>query len=105
MNHGRSGRWIETDPSSTDRRLRGRTYAIPFDRVWEAALTLATSDLPGWEVTEADEQKGVIDAETKTSLLRTVVDVRIRVTLDENAQTRVDLVASCRTGTGRRGMR
>ena len=101
--HGLPGKRVETDPSSADHRLRGRTYAIPFERVWEAALALASSDLPDWEVTEADEQKGVIEAETKTWLLRAVVDVRITVTLDENAQTRVDLVSSCRSGTGTLG--
>src|SRR5690606_34647712 len=28
----------ETDPSAADGRLVGRTYAIPFDRVWTSAV-------------------------------------------------------------------
>ena len=31
----------ETSPTAEDRRLRGRTYAIPFETVWSAALALA----------------------------------------------------------------
>ncbi|MCK5650741.1 MAG: DUF1499 domain-containing protein, partial [Gemmatimonadetes bacterium] len=83
----------ETDPHSEDHRLRGRTYAIPFDRVWRIALKLAAADLRGWTVTHADDESGVIRAEAKTLVLRWMDDVRIDVTLDENGQTRVDLVS------------
>ena len=30
-----------TDPASPDSRLVGRTYAIPFEQVWNAAAALA----------------------------------------------------------------
>lgn len=91
---------VETDPHSEDWRLRGRTYAIPFDRVWKIALELAAADLRGWTVTHWDDESGVIQAEAKTLVLRFIDDVRIDVTLDENGQTRVDLVSSSRASTG-----
>ncbi|MFG1690665.1 DUF1499 domain-containing protein [Gemmatimonadota bacterium] len=91
---------VETDPHSEDHRLRGRTYAIPFDRVWKAALRLAAAELRGWRVTHADDESGVIQAESKTLVLRFVDDVQIDVTLDENGQTRVDLTSASRVGKG-----
>ena len=90
----------ETDPHSEDHRLRGRTYAIPFDRVWRIALKLAAADLRGWTVTHADDESGVIRAEAKTLVLRWMDDVRIDVTLDENGQTRVDLVSASPASKG-----
>ena len=80
-----------TDPRSTDARLVGRTYAIPFDRVWEAALALAGGGLRGWEVVRSDDREGVMEARSFTFPRRRVDDVSITVGLDENAQTRVDL--------------
>jgi hypothetical protein len=86
----------ETAVGAADPRLRGRTYAVPFDRVWGAALTLA-GRLRGWTVLHADDIEGVIRVEARTPL-RFVHDVEIRVGLDANAQTRVDLVSASRTG-------
>jgi uncharacterized protein (DUF1499 family) len=68
--------------------------------VWKAALRLAATGIRGWTVTHADDQSGVIQVEAKTLLLRSVDDVRIDVTLDENGQTRVDLVSASRRGKG-----
>ena len=82
-----------TDPSSPDPRLRGRTYAISFDRVWNAALALSGGQLPRWSVSSADDGEGIIRARVRALLLRKVDDVRIEVILDENAQTRVDVVS------------
>ena len=90
----------ETDPHSPDRRLRGRTYAIPFDRVWNCAVTLAGGGLRGWRVVHADDQEGLIRAVSQTLLFRFIDDVRINVGLDENAQTRVDLQSRSRRGKG-----
>ena len=84
----------ETDPSSPDPRLRGRTYAISFDRVWNAALALSGGQLPRWSVSSADDGEGIIRARVRALLLRKVDDVRIEVILDENAQTRVDMVSA-----------
>ncbi|HEX6066804.1 MAG TPA: DUF1499 domain-containing protein [Longimicrobiales bacterium] len=81
-----------------DPRLRGRTYHIPFEQVWQAALALASGELRRWKVVQADDTEGIIDAESKTFLMRYVDDVRIHVYLDEDAQTRVDLVSQSRKG-------
>jgi hypothetical protein len=81
----------ETDPFSPDPRLRGRTYAISFDRVWNAALALSRGQLPRWSVFSADDGGGIIRARVRARILSGVDDVRIEVILDENAQTRVDV--------------
>ncbi len=88
----------QTDPAAADPRLRGRTYAIPFEQVWSAALALARRRR-GWTVRHADDLDGVISAEARTAL-RFVDDVEIRIRLDENAQTRVDLSSASRVGVG-----
>ena len=90
----------ETDPHHPDLTLRGRTYAIPFVRVWEAALRLASGGLRGWSLLSGDEDRGSITAESRTLLFRFVDDVEIRISLDENAQTRVDAVSWSRVGRG-----
>ncbi|HSH75351.1 MAG TPA: hypothetical protein VLA09_06695 [Longimicrobiales bacterium] len=83
-----------TDPGSTDWRLLGRTYAIPFDDVWSAATTLAAGALRGWSLLAADDQQGVIEASTRSRLTRREGEVRVQIGLDENAQTRVDAWSS-----------
>jgi len=88
----------ETSADAEDPRLRGRTYAIPFEDVWRTALSLADSGLRGWRVISADDRQGVIVAEAKTLALRFVDDVRIRIVLDPNAQTRVDARSASRVG-------
>jgi hypothetical protein len=90
----------ETDPTSDDDRLRGRTYAIPFENVWQAATKLASGELKGWSLWVADDQAGLIEASTKPFVFLAAGDVRIRVSLDENAQTRVDLTVKSRTERG-----
>lgn len=90
----------ETDPTSPDRRLRGRTYAISFDRVWNASLRLADGGLRGWHVEHADDHEGIIRAVSRTLVFRLPDDVEISIRLDENAQTRVDVRASSRKGKG-----
>lgn len=87
-----------THPEERDPRLRGRTYAIPFDRVWDAALELAGETLARWTLIRADDQTGILEAEAKTLVFRFVDDVRIRIGLDENGQTRVDLESQSRKG-------
>ena len=80
-----------TDPKSDDRKLRGRTYAIPFEDVWQASLGLCGGGLRGWSILSADDQRGVIEAISKTLVLGHEDDIRVEIQLDENAQTRVDL--------------
>jgi Protein of unknown function (DUF1499) len=82
-----------TDPRSADPRLRGRTYAIAFDHVWNAALGLTCGGARGWSLGRADDQAGVIEARTKALLFGIEGEVRIEIGLDENAQTRVDLLS------------
>ncbi len=81
---------LRTRPGASDPRLRGRTYAIPFDRVWTAALGLAT-ETPRLSVLRADDQEGAIYAEARGTFLRRITDVTVRIGLDANAQTRVDI--------------
>ena len=89
-----------TDPGSVDERLRGRTYTIPFDPVWKAAVGLAGGELSGWKILSADDRAGTIYALVRTRLTGSETDVRVSVGLDQNAQTRVDLASSSRTGRG-----
>lgn len=95
-----------TRPDHPDPTLRGRRYAIPFDAVWHASVALVRKGA-GWTLVDADDQKGVLRAEARTRILRRVDDVRIRVWLDNDAQTRVDLMSrsrgrSSRTANARR---
>lgn len=86
-----------TRPDHPDPTLRGRRYAIPFDAVWKATVGgIRTGSR--WTLIEADDQKGVIRAEARTLILRRVHDVSIRVWLDADAQTRVDLMWRSRSG-------
>ena len=83
----------ETDPRADDWRLRGRTYAIPFDRVWNAALGLCGGELPRWSIVTADDREGIIRARAHTRVFRRPHDVRVTIGLDENGQTRVDVAS------------
>lgn len=92
-----------TDPESDDSRLRGREYAIPFARVWEAAHETALHR-PRWTVTRADARRGEIDAEARTAVWRFVDDVWIRVSLDDDGLTRVDVASASRVGAADLGV-
>jgi hypothetical protein len=74
-----------------DPRLRGRTYAIPFDRVWTVARALADGGMPRWKLLLVDDEKGRIDAEATTLALRLRDRVHVDIGLDENGLTRVDM--------------
>ena len=86
-----------TDPESSDRRLRGRAYPIPYTRVWAAALETARAR-PRWTIVSAEPRKGEIVAEARTVLWRFVDDVWVRLSLDEDGQTRVDVTSQSRMG-------
>ena len=90
----------QTDPTSEDERLIGRTYAIPFEDVWQAAKRLASGELTGWTLWVADDQEGLMEASLRPFLFLRAADVRIEIGLDENAQTRVDLSSASRTERG-----
>jgi uncharacterized protein (DUF1499 family) len=88
-----------TSPDARDPRLRGRTYAIPFVEVWDAAQDVARSRR-GWTVTSADARAGEITAEARTLLWRLTDDVRVLLTLDADGMTRVDVESASRVGRG-----
>ncbi len=89
---------MSTDPGSPDRRLRGRTYAIPFEKVWTAALRVAEEQMRGWTTLSKNDESGLIHVRSRTLVWKQVDDVHVSISLDENAQTRVDLEAGPRTG-------
>jgi hypothetical protein len=91
---------VHTHPEHPDERMRGRTYAIPFARVWEAVVQLAGGGLRGWTTVTADEDLGILTAECSGLLPRLVDDVEIRMSLDENALTRIDMSSRARKGRG-----
>jgi hypothetical protein len=95
---GLTGNSVRTRPDNPDPRLQGRTYAVPFDVVWHSSVMLAGGGLRGWSIKESDDIAGFIRAESRTLVFRFVDDVEVRITLDENAQTRVDLSSSSRVG-------
>ena len=92
----------ETSPESDDPRLLGRTYAVPFETVWLAALRLAGGGLTGWRIRSSDDLAGIINAESKSRLRRRVSDVKIRISLDATAQTRIDARSASREGRDER---
>jgi len=89
-----------TAPDALDPRLRGRTYAIPFEDVWQASINLSGGRLRGWSVVHADDHSGVIEVLARTTVFGVEDDVRIDIGLDENAQTRVDLEMVSRSPRG-----
>lgn len=92
------GDTVHTAPDDADARLRGRTYAIPFDQVWHEALALCRGGLRRWQLLEHDDYDGVIKAEARPLLGKKVTEVEIHISLDANGQTRVDLSAQDRAG-------
>ncbi len=64
--------------------------------MWSACLRLADGGLSRWQIVEADDEKGTLDAVTTTLILHKEDEVQIRVGLDENGQTRVDVESSSR---------
>jgi uncharacterized protein (DUF1499 family) len=88
-----------TDPEADDPRLRGRSYGVPFAQVWNAALQIA-QQTRGWTVVSSDPRAGEIVAEATTRLWKFTDDVWVRMSLDEDGQTRVDMASSSRKGSG-----
>jgi hypothetical protein len=92
-----------TSPDSPDPRLRGRVYPFPFARVWDAALEIARG-WRGWTVMESDPGRGEFAVEARTVLWRFVDDVHVRISLDDDGMTRVDLTSQSRVGRGDLGV-
>ncbi|MFW5947388.1 MAG: DUF1499 domain-containing protein [Gemmatimonadota bacterium] len=89
-----------TAPSAEDPRLRGRTYAIPFEDVWQASLYLVKGGLRRWELLEADDQEGVIRGAAHGPFGWLSSSITVRIVLDADAQTRIDALSASRTGRG-----
>ena len=86
---------VFVDPAE---RERMRIEALEnYDYAGELAGFLE-EDIAGWEVLRWDDRTGVIFIEAQVALLRRTDDVRIRITLDRNAQTRVDVESVARQG-------
>lgn len=100
MSDGRVWSRAETHPTATDPRLRGRTYAISFDRVWTVSLSLAGGRLPRWRVLHSDDEKGTILAEVTSAIWGRPSEVRIRIGLDHYGLTRVDLRSALQSVVG-----
>lgn len=86
-----------TAPGAEDERLRGRTYGIPFQQVWQAALALIDGGLKRWEVTEQDDEEGIIRGIIRSRAPGFDSAITVRIILDPNAQTRVDALAASRS--------
>ncbi|HUG41284.1 MAG TPA: DUF1499 domain-containing protein [Longimicrobiales bacterium] len=86
-----------TAPAAADDRLRGRTYAIPFEEVWQSSLHLVDGGLKRWELLEYDDREGIIRGLSRGWTGSTSA-ITVRVTLDADAQTRVDALAASRVG-------
>ena len=93
-----------TAPAAEDERLRGRTYAIPFEDVWQASLQLVGSGLKRWELLEYDDREGIIRGLARGRIQRFTSAVTIRISLDPDAQTRVDALSASRVGRMDLGM-
>ena len=93
-----SGCGAATRLDHEDPTLRGRRYAIPYQLVWVEAVRLVNSRSPRWSLLEANDQTGCLRAESTSVLFHLVDDVEIRIHLDSDAQTRVDLTSRSRWG-------
>lgn len=98
VRRGLSRNMAVTAPTADDPRLRGRTYAIPFEAVWQASLKLVDGGLRGWRLLEEDDREGVIRGVVRRRLERFESAVTLRVSLDQDAQTRVDALSASRVG-------
>lgn len=87
-----------TAPGADDPRLRGRTYAIPFEDVWQSAVALVDGGLNGWTLREYDDHDGIIRGAARGRLKRFSSAVTVRIVLDADAQTRVDAMSASRVG-------
>ena len=87
-----------TDPSHGDARLRGRTYAISFDRVWSAAVEICQRERRGWSLVWMDDRAGEMEYRVQSRVFKWVDDVKLTIVLDVNAQTRVDMSSASRQG-------
>lgn len=77
----------KTRPDHPEPELRGRRYAVPFARVWEAVLFLLRGGISGWRLTHADEDAGEATGEVASPLTRQPHEVAVHIWLDPDGQT------------------
>lgn len=78
------------------RDVQPAVYAIPFDRVWEAAQSALRAE--GATVERADDTTGLVQAHGSGGFPKHRWSVEARIGLDEDGQTRVDLTVSLLEG-------
>lgn len=84
----------------------GRTYTVPFARVWDAVDAEIRAQRR-WELVHADEERGLFTVVCRSFLGRRVDDLSVWVRLDDYGLTRLDVRAGAResgrgTGANRR---
>jgi uncharacterized protein (DUF1499 family) len=84
-----------TDPDAADPRLRTARLDVPFARVWDAVLGTVGAT-PRWTPISADPREGEVQVEARTLIWQFVDDVRIRVHLDEEGRTAIDVHSTSR---------
>jgi hypothetical protein len=87
-----------TTPDAEDARLRGRTFAIPFEDVWQAAHHVINEQFRHWTLLEEDDREGLLRVEVRGHIKGLASGVTIRIILDPDAQTRVDALSALRVG-------
>jgi hypothetical protein len=85
---------LTTHPQHADARLKGRTYSIPFEDVWQGALRIIREKSKGWLLDTADDREGIIHVDVKGIHSKLNGTVIVRIALDPNGQTRVDASAA-----------
>jgi uncharacterized protein (DUF1499 family) len=89
----------QTSEAAEDPRLCGRTYFVPFATVWDEMIQMIKAQ-PRWRLVRANEDKGLIRVEATSRVFKLVDDVRLKIKLDDNALTRLDMWSSSRKGRG-----
>jgi uncharacterized protein (DUF1499 family) len=87
-----------TTSDAEDARLRGRTYHIPFEDVWQATRYVINRELRRWTLLEEDDQEGILRAEVRGRVRNLASGITIHIVLDRDAQTRVDAISALRVG-------
>lgn len=82
----------------------GRSYAVPYERVWRTAVEVARSSR-GWSVLAIDPVRGRIEAEARTAVWKFVDLITIELRLDELGSTRLHVTSAAVTERPHLGVR
>ena len=90
-----------THPHHPDETLRGRTYSIPFAKVWKAIRSVGLRRDQGLDHGEWPTRTWEFSGpNARGGLTRSLDEVEIRISLDENGQTRIDMSSTSRVERG-----